>query len=435
MKHLNRWRIFLSVLLLLPQFFSCGSEPEKPDGKEVPAESRIVSEEFARVEVVRFEKTGYRPEEKKYDPRPYRSDPNRQMPQKKTDGSKWRIACLEGGGYIGYYHSLVAFADGLKQLGWIEYEHLPEFVDKNDSKGVWSLFLSSPRVQSEYVEFPKDAFYSAKWDEKYRKILRAEVLDRLNNRKDIDLVIAMGTWSGQDLASDDHSIPVVSMDVSDPIRAGIIKNPLDSGYDHFHTRVDPTRFLRHLELFHRFTGFKRLGVPYLDTHEGRSYAGIEDARKLACEKGFELFECKIHREYSEMAVDVMETKGIESMKRLASEVDAVYITSSTAFGLRNAKEYIDPILKNNILSFAQEGMAKVKYGALMGTDYDYSSLGRFHAEIAARIFNGQKPRELSMVFEEPAKLSLNLKTAELIGFKPTEELLSLTNKFFTTIEK
>ena len=80
--------------------------------------------------------------------------------------------------------------------------------------------------------------------------MNEEIIDRLNRKKDIDLIIAAGTWAGQDLANDRHKTPTIVISTSNPLSSGIIKSLEDSGYDHVHARMNPYRYERQVRIFH-----------------------------------------------------------------------------------------------------------------------------------------------------------------------------------------
>jgi hypothetical protein len=52
----------------------------------------------------------------------------------------------------------------------------------------------------------------------------------------------------------------------------------------------------------------------------------------------------------------------------------------------------------------------------------------------AKIFNGAKPRDIGQLFEDPPKIAINLKTAELIGYDPPVDVLSAADEIFEDIE-
>ena len=187
-----------------------------------------------------------------------------------------------------YFPYLVATVKGLIDLGWIEKQDIPASKDK-DTKEFWDWLAKN--VKSDYIEFIADAYYSANWNSAVREDLTKNIIDRLNTKKDIDLIIAMGTWAGKDLANNKHTTPIMVMSSTDPVRAGIIASNEDSGYDHVFARVDPGRWERQIQIFHKVIGFKKLGIAYENSHLGRSYAAIDLIEKIAKEKGFDIVRC------------------------------------------------------------------------------------------------------------------------------------------------
>jgi hypothetical protein len=131
----------------------------------------------------------------------------------------------------------------------------PQTCDEHETQTIWSWLAAD--VQSDYLEFVADAYWSAEWDEEVRKKNKENLITRLNEKKDIDLMLAFGTWAGQDMANNLHSVPTMVFSSSNPIGSGIVKSVENSGYDHIHARVDPTRFERQLRLFHEVVGFKK----------------------------------------------------------------------------------------------------------------------------------------------------------------------------------
>ena len=72
-------------------------------------------------------------------------------------------------------------------------------------------------------------------------------MQELLRRRDIDMIFAYGTWAGQDMRNmppEFKRIPVVVMDVSDPLRSKIVDSNEDSGRDNLTARVDPLRYQR-----------------------------------------------------------------------------------------------------------------------------------------------------------------------------------------------
>ena len=216
-------------------------------------------------------------------------------------GKKWRIVFYEGGPHANYYHYLEATVRGLMNLGWIEKADLAKISSKKkDTERLWNWLVNS--AESDYLEFVKDGYYSANWDDEQRQTNKSRLIKRLKSDDEINLVFAMGTWAGLDLANNEHSVPTIVMSTSDPVESGIIKSQDDSGFDHVHARVDPYRYERQLRIFHDIIKFKKLGIAYEDSIYGRSYSAIDTVEKVAADIGFDVVKCYTKSDISDTEV-------------------------------------------------------------------------------------------------------------------------------------
>lgn len=347
-----------------------------------------------------------------------------------NDGKKWRIGYYEGGPYITYQKTLTALVKGLMEAGWIETAAIPE-QSGEETADLWGWLAKS--AKSPYLTFVKDAHYSANWENDRREKMAAEILERLRSKGDIDLMIAAGTWAGEDLAVNDHSTPTVVVATSEPVAAGIIKSVEDSGYDHVHATVQPNRHKRQLEIFHDIVGFKRLGVAYEDTTAGRSIAAIDDIKKFSGERGFDVVEC--HTIDSTPDRSVAEKSVEKCFNELVDKtVDAVYVVQQLGINDDNISKLVDIFISSKTPTFSQVQSSYVKAGLLMSisqVSFDYS--GEFHAEVIGEILNGALPREVGQVFNAPKKIAINLKTADAIGLPISPAILKSADEIFETI--
>jgi ABC-type uncharacterized transport system substrate-binding protein len=324
-----------------------------------------------------------------------------------------------------------ALVDGLMELGWIEKRSFPQPLDEQETQTFWSWLATE--VQSDYLLFVPDAYWSAGWDEDARERNKQLILDRLNHKKDIDLMLAFGTKAGLDMANNLHSVPTMALSCSDPIRSGIIKSAGDSGYDHLHAKVDPKRYERQLRLFHEIVKFKKLGIAYEDTPTGRSYAAIEDARRVAAELGFEILECQTLDE--DKNVRECEDSVVECCRRLAPHVDAFYITLQNGVTPRNLSRMLEPLFKYKVITFSQRSTKDVKYGVTLSlAPENYKELGRFYARTMVRILNGAKPRELPQVFENTQQIAINVEAAKRTRFQIPLDVLAGAQEIYEHIE-
>ncbi|MFT6348407.1 MAG: ABC-type uncharacterized transport system substrate-binding protein [Psychromonas sp.] len=351
-------------------------------------------------------------------------------PQTKPD-KPWRIVYYQGGNYIDYYDYLYATAKGLSQLGWIEPFYLPDFPEK-DTQKLW-LWLSH-NINSEYLEFVADGYYSAGWDEIVRKKARNSLIPRLNHNKDIDMVFAMGTWAGQDLANNHHQVPTVVISTSDPLRSGIIKSLDDSGYEQLFASYDPGFQQQQIQVFHQLIGFKKLGVFYENTISGRSYAGMDLLEQTSAELGFEIVSCYTQSDIADQ--QRAEQTVLECFNQLAEKVDAIFVSTQGGVNARTIPKLVKTANRFDIPTFAQDGEKQVGYGFLLSLirSSGIGPEGMFLADNIGQIINGAKPRNLKQHFEGSFRMVMNMKTAEKIGLYVNADLLAAADKLYWQIE-
>jgi ABC-type uncharacterized transport system substrate-binding protein len=344
-------------------------------------------------------------------------------------GKKWRLAYYEGGEYIDYKLTLIATVKGLMEIGWVEYAEFPK-VKGEATADIWDWLAKN--AKSNYIQFVKDAHYSANWDEKVRKDMAQKIIKRLNHKKDIDLIIAMGTWAGKDLANNLHKTPTMVLTASDAVGAGIVESNEDSGFDHVQAHVDPFRYERQVRIFHDIFKFKKLGVAYENSVNGRSYASIDLIEKVSKERHFDIVRCYTQSDIADQ--DLAGQSVINCFEKLASKVDAIYVTLQGGVNTKTVPELVRISNDKHVPTFSQSGSEEVKYGFLLSNSTaGFKYVGVFHAESIAKVFNGAKPGELGQVFEGPPKIAINLKTAELIGFDPPMIILGAADEIFEEI--
>lgn len=345
-------------------------------------------------------------------------------PAAKPGGGKWRLAYFESGNYGEYPRTLRAIAIGLQQLGWLKVPPIPTNLS---GRQMWEFLAKN--VRSETLQFVGDAYWQpGNFNAQQRPAMRQAIMQRLI-KHDIDLVIAMGTWAGQDMAALQAPVPTIVASSSDPIEARIVKSVEDSGLDNLHARVQPQHYQRQVRLFRDIVPFKTLGVVYEDSPEGRTYAAIDAVTRVAHEQGFKIQSCNAPSNgvsQKDATQNVLRCYG-----ELAPWVDAVYVTVHRGITPDTIGQVAQILREAKVPSFSMLGYEEVKAGLLMSlARANYTYVGLFHAETIARIFNGAKPRHLSQVWIDPAKIALNLETARVIGFDPPIDILLAADEVY-----
>lgn len=338
-----------------------------------------------------------------------------------NEGKRWRIAYYEGGEYIDYQQEFTATIGALMKKGWIEPKALPH-PSGEATKPLWHWLATE--VKSDYIEFVQDAHYSAAWDEEQRLRTVNNIFERLNKKKDIDLMLAFGTWAGKDMATNKHRTSTLIISSSDPLAAGIIHSLEDSGFDHVHANIDPYLYKRQIRTFHDLVGFKRLGIAYEDTEVGRSYAAIKFVKMVSQERGFEVVHCHTKSDIKDKRL--AEKTVINCFNSLINEVDAIYVTHQGGVTINSIPVLLQIANKNKIPTFSQSGAAEVRNGFL----FSYSRsvmryIGAHNANNIGKVLNGISPNKIPLIFEEPLKLSINIKTAKAINFNPSQLFIDI----------
>ncbi len=346
-----------------------------------------------------------------------------------NNGQKWRLAYYEGGPYADYQLIFAETIKALMKMGWIEDELLPP-LEGEETGGLW--YWLATRATSNYLNFISDAHYSAKWEDDQREMTGKEVINRLTTKKDVDLIIAMGTWAGKDLANGNHHTNTIVISASDAVGAGIIKSVDDSGFAHLHAYVDFFRYKRQIKVFHDMIGFKKLGVVYEDTVEGRSYAAIDMVERVAKERNFDIERCYAVSDIAD--VEKREEEYVNCYKKLAQKTDAIYVTAHGGASSRSISKIVQITTSHKIPTFSQSSSEEVRLGILASLSHaGFNHVGKFHAETIAKVFNGAEPNDLNQIFEEPQKIAINFKTTLSIGYDPPIEILGAADVIYEDV--
>lgn len=343
---------------------------------------------------------------------------------------KWRIIYVEGGGYTDYQQILAATVSNMAKLGLIENGNVPTPVGTNSTKPMWEWLAMNAGGKN--IEFVKDGYYSANWDDTQRKANKKAILDRIHNRKDVDMIFAYGTAAGLDMATNEHSVPTFSMSVTDAVQAGIVQSVEDSGLDHVHAQIETGRYERQVAVFHDVFKFKRLGIPYEDSPEGRATVALPALEKAAAELGVELVRCTAPL-YAEPETSFNNL--YQCLQELSSTSDAIFLTTNSGMQWDRMTDLLQPLIDARIPSFSQSGMDETRLGVLMSlAQQSFDSEGACGAESVLAVMQGAKPREVDQRFAGPLGLAINLKMAMLIGWDPPFEVLAAVDKVFQDIK-
>lgn len=338
---------------------------------------------------------------------------------------RWRIIYVEGGPDWEFQSKLAATARHLGELKLIDNGEVPLPANSYDTSGMWAWLAKN--AGSGQIEFLRDGWYGAGHDAVRREEVRRKVLRRIQEKNDVDIILAFGSEAAIALATDEHTVPTLAVGLTDPVGAGISALIDDSGRDHVHVQVDPAHYRRQLKLFHDVFKFGKLGVPCVDSAEGRAFVGLPEIRRMSVELGFELRLCETPS-VAEDAVAALKS----CLEKLCAESDAIYLTYNPGVLPERMAEILEPIIRAGLPSFSQSGAEETKLGVLMSlSEENFQSAGRLAAETIMMVINGVKPRDVPQVFTGSLGLALNLRMAMLIGWRPPLEVLAAVDSLYS----
>ncbi|MEA4838562.1 MAG: ABC transporter substrate binding protein [Rhodospirillaceae bacterium] len=316
-------------------------------------------------------------------------------PEKKI----FRIGYLEAGPYWNYPVLLDKIRSGLEKAGW-----------------------------GGAVRFPDEVHVSLGWGEESRKTYNQRVRDMFA-KGGFDILLSFGTEATKiALAENPGRVPIVGVSISDPLAAGLVAGPEDSGVRNFTTalNVSPGSFM--VMIFSRITDIKKLGVMYNDSEAGRMYAYVADAREVGREYGFEVLE------YPYLSPDETVGECLTGAKALVERgATALFIPNLRCVDLAQSDPaaLYDFLDSRKIPVFTGDDREQVRRFALAGLlPYDEGAMAAFHVNQIARILSGAVPGDLPMVLPFNFRLLINLEAAQRNGVVFSEETLVTTDEIY-----
>ncbi|MDD5597138.1 MAG: ABC transporter substrate binding protein [Victivallaceae bacterium] len=345
-----------------------------------------------------------------------------------NDGRKWVIGYFQSGSSGIHNASLKNFINRLAAKGWLEPLNWTQLPRHSSAEDIW-LFLAR-NMKSKYLSIQTRHFWCSDWNLSRRKIVRSQVLESLRSNQ-VNMMLAMGTWAGQDLANNLHSTPTLCMESSFPIKK-LFKKEEDIP-EHIHLLHDPDFLLRQIRLFRKITKFKTLGVVYIASSEGRSRASLKLLKQFSEQDNFELFPVRILPSEKLKSRKVLDSY-IKAHKKMAPHIDAIWLTSDFMDNPKTASLILEPLFFYRIPTWYPYGTAGVKNGAVFGVVHDPRQRAEHYADIAAKIFNGVKPEPGDSYLSSDTYLVINYAAARKVGLKIPKTLISVAKESYLSID-
>lgn len=219
----------------------------------------------------------------------------------------------------------------------------------------------------------------------------------------VNVIVAIGTPSAQAAVNATSEIPVVFAAVTDPIAAGLMKDPAHP--DKNVTGVsDITPVAAHVKFIKELLpNAKKIGYLY-NPSETNSVAALKILKEEAAKNGLEVVEST--------AIQTSQVRN--ATLALAGKVDAIYITTDNT--VVSALETAIMVANENKIPFIAADPASASRGALAAAGVNYHDVGKLTGEIVIRLLKGEKIADIPMEIAPTNDLYINQKTAKLIGY-------------------
>jgi putative ABC transport system substrate-binding protein len=231
-----------------------------------------------------------------------------------------------------------------------------------------------------------------------------EELRAFVGRADVSIILALGTDAAKLVKAAHSDVPSVFSMVSEPGQSGLLNSGGNGGTPMTGVCLDvPVReqFSSLLDVVPRA---KKIGVIY---NPDETQFIVDEARKAANRMNLGLVTHPIR---SEAEVP-------EGLTTLRPRIDALWLVSDRTVLTTQSLQYVFLFAFQTNLPLMGLSDHFVRMGALFAVGPDYRDVGMQSGEFAAQILAGRDPDELPVASPRKVLLSLNLRTAEIIGLR------------------
>lgn len=235
-----------------------------------------------------------------------------------------------------------------------------------------------------------------------RQALSAEQFKAAVESTGADIILALGTTAARLVKEADASIPSVFSMVSEPAQSGLLNAGGDDGTPMTGVCLDVPVEQQLRALLEVVPKARKVGVIY---NPNETSFIVDEAKKAANRIGLGLVTYPVH---SEAEVP-------EGLNHLRPRIDALWLVGDRTVLTTQSLQYVFLFAFQTNLPLMGLSDHFVRMGALLAVGPDYEDVGRQSGEIAAKILRGSDPEEVPVASPRKVQLSLNLRTAEIIG--------------------
>ncbi|MFH1313176.1 MAG: ABC transporter substrate-binding protein [Candidatus Eisenbacteria bacterium] len=242
-------------------------------------------------------------------------------------------------------------------------------------------------------------------------------LEAAMDRTGAAVILALGTDAAKLVKEAHTAVPTVFSMVSEPGQSGLLNAGTNGGSPMTGVCLDvpvETQFSSLLDVVPRAS---KIGVVY---NPDESQFIVDAARSAANRMNLGLVTYPVH---SEAEVP-------EALTALRPRIDALWLVSDRMVLTTQSLQYVFLFTFQTNLPLMGLSEHFVKMGALCAVGPDYRDIGMQSGEFAVQILGGRDPEELPMAAPRKVLLSLNLRTAEIIGLRIPEGVIRQASSIY-----
>ena len=253
------------------------------------------------------------------------------------------------------------------------------------------------------IVFAPDGFKSGDWN---RDSSRLAARDLASN-KNIDLVLALGPWTVEDLLAAGFDRPIVAALRFDPILEGLADNRGRPIVDNLTVRLRPGKMSNDLQRLSGLAPVKNIGFLYFPSGDE---SDTIFAQVAATARSFGL-ECTTAAGY-----DRNGTYAFFKAYRSLGKVDAVYLPPLWGCNNDKIKQFYVMLARDQVIAFSSEGSYQTQKGALASGSAE-SALEEAHSQAwkTIQIMKGNVPADLPVRYPDIPHLTVNESVANQLG--------------------
>lgn len=220
--------------------------------------------------------------------------------------------------------------------------------------------------------------------------------------REVNVIVPIATPAAQGAAAATETIPVIFAAVSDPVAAGLVKDPAhpDGNVTGVSDAIHPSNVL---DLAEELTpGLKNYGVVY-NTAEANSTNTARKAEAEMAKRGIAFREAIVST-----AAEV-----VPAVNSLMGKVDAIYVPDDNTTAL--AMPLLSQVAIEHKVPVYAAVDSLVRDGGLATSGINYTNLGRQAGQMIIRVLNGAKIADTPVEVLHEVSVVVNKETAAAIG--------------------